>query len=134
MSWKEEVDEDGKWLVRGNVKLLVEPSKSYLDRVLPDELNINADKTKIVADGVDTATITITYNKLFKITDFMVDVEIFDGAGNQIAADSFTLEDVGNYVGKAEYEFASEVPDIYTLEFTLRELGLKVSVEVTALA
>lgn len=58
---KKVIDEWGEWQTNGKVSLLVNPSEKWIDHNFI--VKLETDKTSILADGTDTATITATINK-----------------------------------------------------------------------
>ncbi|AIY89877.1 hypothetical protein [Geoglobus acetivorans] len=103
------------------------------DRELIDEFSANPDKSIINANGVDSATIIVSYNKNWKLSTWQVNVAVYDSARTLIATDTLTLSDAGNYTAVAQYAFSTEIADTYRFEFELVDLGLKASCEVEAI-
>lgn len=103
-----------------------------LDLILNDELNVIVDKTRIKADGVDTAKFTISFNKSWKITDKRCLITIIKDEATLTSSYIDLTEDSANYLLYSDFEFVSEVEGFYTIKFTLGSFEKIMEIEAYA--
>ncbi|MEM3391878.1 MAG: hypothetical protein QW487_00020 [Candidatus Bathyarchaeia archaeon] len=103
-----------------------------LDLILNDELNVIVDKTRIKADGVDTAKFTISFNKSWKITDKRCLITIIKDEATLTSSYIDLTEDSANYLLYNNFEFVSEVEGFYTIKFTLGSFEKIMEIEAHA--
>ncbi|MEM5867810.1 MAG: hypothetical protein QXG39_07815 [Candidatus Aenigmatarchaeota archaeon] len=103
-----------------------------LDLILNDELNVIVDKTRIKADGVDTAKFTISFNKSWKITDKRCLITIIKDEATLTSSYIDLTEDSANYLLYSNFEFVSEVEGFYTIKFTLGSFEKIMEIEAYA--